>query len=353
MYKFIIAFCIALLQISIAHAEVKIIETEDSYIIDNKFKLSMEYATEQAREKAMQKAAEEAGIFVKVRSKVEGFKLTEDKVETLAASILEVLKDEISYNAVNGNKNMEIICKIKVKVDTDKIDKEALFEKDELLQKIEDKNKLIRQYEAKIKQLENQDNAVSKQVQDEISENQRQFLIAKYERDIDIYDFNRKVDTQKLMETAQKLSNIDPQNAIAFRATIYCLRMEDKNQRAIDYSKQMLNAKSIDVRIEACTQIGDIYYNEYNDKATAKKFVDQGIALVKSKYSPNEIEKLVNGSNVKIQNLEITGKSNTIRELYALKSELENISPSVSSEATVKDNMIVEDNMKLKYRTDW
>ena len=126
-------------------------------------------------------------------------------------------------------------------------------------------------------------------------------LIAEYERDLDIYDFGKKINLQEMMTTAEKLAAVDTGNASAFRAIVYVYRHEDKIQNVIDYCKQMLDANtSAEISIEACAQLGDIYYNEIFDTPTAKKYVDKGITLVKKKYSKAEIEKFVNGTNVEI-----------------------------------------------------
>ena len=157
------------------------------------------------------------------------------------------------------------------------------------------------------------------------------------------------------MTTAEKLATLDAGNANAFRAIVYVYRHEDKIQNVIDYCKQMLAANtSADVSIEACAQLGDIYYNEIFDTPTAKSYVDQGIALVKKKYSKAEIERLVNGTNVEIVDYELVGRSNTIRELYILKSDIENYNPRFKTLDIMGDLEMLEYKIyDIKYRTDW
>lgn len=78
------------------------------------------------------------------------------------------------------------------------------------------------------------------------------------------------------------------------------------------------------------------YYNEFDDKISARKYINAGIALVKKTYSKAEIEKFVNGTNFEISDFQPVGKTNTIRELYVLKSDIENLSPTFKSEARME-----------------
>ena len=110
----------------------------------------------------------------------------------------------------------------------------------------------------------------------------------------------------------------------------------------------------VELSIEACAQLGDIYYNEIFDTPTAKSFVDRGIALVKKKYSRAEIERLVNGTNVEVNEFKLIGRSNTIRELYILKADIENVNPKFDAVSVMEDLTLVEDRIyNIKYRTDW
>ena len=119
----------------------------------------------------------------------------------------------------------------------------------------------------------------------------------------------------------------------------------------------MLDANTSDeISIEACAQLGDIYYNEIFDTPTAKKYVDKGIALVKKKYSKAEIEKFVNGANVEIVMMRIVGRSNSIRELYILKSDIENVNPEFDATTVVdieKIKLLNDRIYNIKYRTNW
>ena len=154
--------------------------------------------------------------------------------------------------------------------------------------------------------------------------NQRLFMIAKYERALDVFNLDRKIDWNELMSTAQSLSAIDEQNSTAFRATALYYRNNEDMRTVAAYCEKVLAASTTPLlSIEALSQLGDIYFNEFNDKATARKYIDRAIALTKKSYSRSEIEELVNGTNVELINLRLTGKTNSIRELYILKSDLE------------------------------
>ena len=158
-----------------------------------------------------------------------------------------------------------------------------------------------------------------------------------------------------MINTAEKLVALDAGNTSAFRATVYVYRHEDKIQNVVDYCKQILNSNSsVELSIEACVQLGDIYYNEIFDTPTAKKYVDQGITLVKKKYSKAQIEKLVNDTNVEINGLRLVGRSNTIRELYILKSDIEDADIEFKFSSKIKDMLLIEDRIyNIKYRTNW
>lgn len=348
MKKFLTAVIIFfVMNISLASAEVVTVEGTGEYTVDKTLKEDINTATEYAREEARRKAAEQAGVAVRSYSRMKDFELEEDFVETIAGAILEIFDDDVTFEPIDNGHSLKIICKIKARVDTSKVEK-FLGDKNWLKER-EAKDKRILELEAELQKAKAQNN------QSEFDLKQNQFLVAKYERDLDIYDFDKKINLQDMMTTAEKLAALDAGNAAAFRAIVYVYRHEDKIQNVVDYCKQILNANtSTDLSIEACAQLGDIYYNEIFDTPTAKKYVDMGIAFVKKKYSKAQIEKLVNGTNVEISEGELVGRSNTIRELYILKSDIENYNPSFDSTTYMENMELLEDRIyNIKYRTNW
>ena len=348
MKKFLSALIILFaLNFSLASADVVTVTGKGSYTVDKTLKEDINTATENAREEARRLAAEQAGVAVKSYSQTKNLELEEDIVETIAGAILEVFDDDVTFEPIDNGHSLKIICKITARVDTSKVEK-FLGDRDWLKER-EAKDKRILELEAELQRAKAEKN------QDEFGRKQNQFLVAKYERDLDIYDFGKKINLQDMMTTAEKLATLDAGNANAFRGIVYVYRHEDKIQNVVDYCNQMLTANtSADISIEACAQLGDIYYNEIFDTPTAKKYVDQGIALVKKKYSKAEIEKLVNGTNVEIVNLELVGRSNTIRELYILKSDIENVNPRFKTIAIMEHLTLLEEKIyDIKYRTDW
>ena len=281
----------------------------------------------------------QAGIFVESHSAMEDFKLVKDKLTVVAGAILEVLKDDYRFNHSDDGKTIKVICKIEARVDTSKINLKDLISKEQLLETIREKDKQI---EELLKRAPT-------------DANQRLFMIAKYERELDVFNLNRKLNWSALMDTAQKLSSLDSQNSTAFRATAMYYRNNEDMRTVADYCEKVLaSSKTPLLSIEALSQLGDIYFNEFNDKATARKYVDRAIALAKKTYSRNEIEELVNGTDVELVDMRLMGKTNSIRELYILKSDLEDCTPEFES-------LIVMDNLELmeykiyniKHRTDW
>lgn len=358
MKKFLSALIILFaVNFSAASAEIIPVEGEGRYVVDRKLKETFDDATEHARDEAMRSAAESVGVLVKSSSKAVNFKLTEDIIETYAISLLENVDKKDDFDK-NSEGDLVFICKVTATVDTGKIDLEKFLKRDDLSEK-ERLTRELREARAEIERLKAQgktgDDAQRQKFQNEFDRKQNKFLIAKYERDLDIYDFGKKINLQDMMTTAEKLAGVDAGNASAFRATVYVYRHEDKIQNVVDYCKEILAANtSADISIEACAQLGDIYYNEIFDTPTAKKYVDQGIALVKKKYSRSQIEKLVNGTNVEIVDFNLIGRSNTIRELYILKSDIENVNTKFDSVSVMGDYTLIEDRIyNIKYRTDW
>lgn len=330
------------LNFSAAAAEIVTVTGTGHYFINRGIKETYDDAITHAEEEARRNAVEKAGLAIKSYSRTKNFELDEDVVVTIAGGILEIVGEPKIYNGDTNENGIKIICEITARVDTSNVEK--FLSRKDLLAEREVKDRRIRELETELATYKAQGK------QTEFDKTQNQFLIAKYERDLDIYDFGKKINLQDMMTTAEKLAALDAGNANAFRAIVYVYRHEDKIQNVIDYCKQMLAANtSAELSIEACAQLGDIYYNEIFDTPTAKKFVDRGIALVKKKYSKAQIEKLVNGTNVEVVDLELVGRSNTIRELYILKSDIENVNPQFATESKLTEDRIYN----IKYRTDW
>lgn len=340
-----------------AAAEIKIIDAVGEYTMDKEFEESPKLATEHAREKAWRRAVEEAGFTLKSSSVIINNNLT-DKIEVTAQKYIEILEEKVEP-VIDESKNIKMICRIKARIDTDRIDPAQIGGSELQDQTIAEKDKLVAEKDAEIEKWKNlYENAVTEkqklEIKNEFDKSQKQFLIAKYERDLNIFDFDAAINWQAVYDTSQKLSELDALNPTAFRAAIYYYREQGDLKTAMDYCKRILQTNCpADTAIEANTQLGDMYYNEFDDKENAKKFINAGIALVKKTYSKAEIEKFVNGTNFELKDLELIGKTNTVRELYVLKSAIENILPkNISSESTMKE-MELTDRVKVQYRIDW
>ena len=176
-------------------------------------------------------------------------------------------------------------------------------------------------------------------------------MIVEYENAIDIYNLDNKFDDKdklkELFETAQKLQKLDPKNVMAFRATVYYYRKQGAIKTAVDYCKATAKEKlSTELAIDAYYQLGDMYRHEWYVEFYYQKFTNRALLLVKNKYSKADIEKFVNEADVLQVNGTLVGKTNTVRNLYALKSEIENVNPELIQ--TDKDGVY-----RLKYRTNW
>lgn len=174
---------------------------------------------------------------------------------------------------------------------------------------------------------------------------------------LDIYNFDgAKINLQNFSATLKKLEKLSPNDATVLRAKVYLYRRDDKIQDAFDLCRSVLQAKKNppELLIEACLWAGDICLNDRNDRDAAREFVDCGIALVKQKFSQAEIDSLVNGTNVEVSDLKLIGHSNTIRELYILKADIENVNPKFDTVSVVEELALTEDRLyNIKYRTDW
>lgn len=316
-------------------------------------------AREKAREQARRNATEMGGVYVKAYSETEKLALTKDKVTMLTGSILEIIAEKFSMEPINDN-TINVVCHIKANIDTDKINPEKLLQQEEQLQKIAEQNKRIQELEREAELIKKQNaellkSAQNQEIKERLNENQRQFLIAKYERDIDIYDFGNAKNLQERMDLAQKLIAIDPQNKEAFRCMAAYFRQQNDIPGLMNYCQKTLNnSPSTNLMIEAYTQLGDIYYNERNDKAQALSYINKGIALVKQNYTPAEIEDMVNGGNVMIKMSELTGRTNVVRELYVLKSDIEGYIPHFECLTIVKEEQLEDDKIfNIRYKTNW
>ena len=361
----IFIFCLLAFQRPNVYADVKVVEVEESYTIDKNLDKNMNEVTEKLHELTMRKATEAAGFYIESRSEMEGLKLTEDKIRFISGHIIEDgIEENFHYEAADNGKSMKLVCKIKAKVDTSEINwkkiLEKIFDNEDSVKVINEKNKIVQEILEENQRIKSQyENAKTEtqktQIKNEFDENQKRFLIAKYERDIDVYDFDSRINLSNISDTAHKLAELDPKNSAAFRATVYDYREQGDLNLVIDVCKKVVAEKnSSEMFIEACTQLGDIYLNEQNNKSEAKKFVDLGIKEVKKIHSKSEIEKLVNGTNVEYNDKKFVGKSNTIRELYILKSDIEEYLPDFESRTVVEDLKILEDRVyNIKYKTDW
>ena len=288
MKKFLGALIILfVLNFSVASAEIITVEGFGRYAIDKERDETFAEATKKARDIAMRFAAEQAGIVVKSHSVMIDHELDADIVETFLISLLENVKEIPDFDK-NSEGDMVFTCHVTATVDTSKIDLEKFLGRDDPTEKA----KLTERRQNKI-------------------------LIAKYESELDIYNFKNK-NLKNIMSTAEKLAAVDPDNPVVFRTMIYVYLRENKIQNIIDYCEEILRTDSpVDLSIEACEQLGDIYLNDFKDNETARKYVDKGIALVKARYTPAQIEKLVN-NDMQLIDLQFTGRTNTIRELYIL-----------------------------------
>ena len=340
-----------------AHAEIIEVDVTGEHIMTTDIKEDMATGRAAAEQDALHRAAL-SNAFIKSYTEVHDLQLTDDSLVTVAGVLLKGATFEHTFGPPSADgKTITLLCRLRGRIDTSQIDAEQLFAQ---YMASEEKNKRMAELEAeaaKYKKLyQDAVSAANKQeIQDAYTKNRNLYMITKYERDLDIFDLDKVVNSAKLTETAQKLAEIDPQNAVAFRILEDDFRINDDLSGAVNYCQRMLKeASEPNLMIEIYTHLGDIYLNEYNDRDKARVYADKAIAIVKANKSPAEIEREVNGSNSKMLNFMLVGKTNIIRELYIMKSEIEDAAPlKVESETTIEDTMLTDDTIVGKYRTDW
>ena len=355
---FTLFFCA--IQVSPIEAKVIPVEGEGSY----KFTpdLDVPAATkEKALLDAKRRAVESEGVYIEVASKVQDGKLVKDEILSRAMGVLKITSEEYR-NGIEGN-DFVIYCKIKGTIDTDSFKPEQLAAKSDYLEKITAKDKRIAELEAIIKKQQadaaNAAAAQKEKAKATLQNSQNQFLIAVYERDIDVYDFNSSTDMKKRLETAQKLIELDPHNPSAYRCLIANWRQNNDLERIVSYSKSVLaQDPPASLAIEAYVQLADVYYNEHNDKKTALDYVNKGIILAKQLYTAKKIDDLVNGGNAQVSHEKLTGRTNAVRDLYVLKSDLDGIAPGFKTISRVeyrnRNWKVFEDRIyDIRYKTDW
>ena len=321
-----------------AHAEMLTIKDKGEYIMGDAEGVDIPTAKKGAFDDAKKNAVEQAGSYLETHTVVADFRLIKDKMESISAAIVKVVEHKYRPVVVD-EQTFKWVCDITVLIDTDKISPEKILNRES-------------EKDARIRELEEQ---LAKAMQNNNANGNSHQLINKYENSIDLYNFDNKINWQEMLETAEKLSSLDPQNPTAFIVTVNSYREQDKIHNVINYCKKMLNSNpSTDLAIECYLQLGDIYYNDIDDVNEARKYVDKAIALVKKEYTQKEIDMLVNGTNVKVVDFVLIGKSNTIRELYILKSDIEDESPTFAAETVVEMMITTSDVIgNIKYRTNW
>lgn len=339
-----------------ASAEVIEIEAEGRY--PGGMQETPEQMQAQALEKAKQAAAEKVGVYVESHTETQNGVITKDNIRTWAASVLEITQRDFRMLPLADGKTIEMVCTIKARVDTDKIKSVDFADKEEQLQKINNQNQRIKELEAEAERLRSQIHTLSaaqqERAKEQLSENRRQSLMAIYEKNLDFYDLGQQPNMTELLETAAKLTELDPQNTTAFRAMMYYYRERREYQNAINYAERLLNHNpSPDLTIEACTQIGSIYTYDLDDKRKALTYVNRAIIQTRQKYSQAEIDAYVNGSDVIVEDWQLKGKTNTIRELYVMKSFLDNKNPSFTTLTVLKGDRLELDRIyNIKYPTN-
>lgn len=182
--------------------------------------------------------------------------------------------------------------------------------------------------------------------------------IATLEQKINIYDTHNTISVNEARKIANQILKKDKRNAAAFRCLVACWIKEGRIDKAKEMCNKILEKEPTSLlAIEAYNQLGDIYLDESegeNRRSDARTCMEKGIALIRKYYSSIEIESLVNGTNVRVINWKLTGTSNTVRELYVKKFEIEGVAPYFKEETYFDTPYMVSGNKinELCFRTN-
>jgi len=149
MKKFLGALIILFaLNISAASAEIITVEGTGRYYMNLGIKQTIDDACEIAYTGALRNAAEHAGVALESHALMKDFELKEYSVETAVGAVLEIIGEPIYTNGDTNGKTFEIVCNIKARVDTAKV--EDFLGKKDLLAEREAKDKRIKELEAEL-----------------------------------------------------------------------------------------------------------------------------------------------------------------------------------------------------------
>ena len=301
MKKIILMLCI-FFSFNHAFAEQKIISSVGIYIMGDSQEENLYKAKERAREDAMRRISEEACVFVESSSKVNNHVLTEDEIHILSASILEIISEDVVMTP--AGKHIEFRSYLTARVDTENIEK-FLTERSEL-NKQKQKNKELQ--------------AIIRKLRSQPIQDKREHLTA----------------------TQQQAKNI---SLAAYNAT-------DKKYKLQLYQEAM---KIDPDYLEPYLRLAEIYLEDesHQDFQKAESYLDLAINKIKSKYTPIEIEHLVNSWYIK--NDLIYGDFDfVIQSIYEMKAIIRDEQISITAYIT-RDvhGKVLSETIRSKVKTDW
>ena len=105
----------------VAHAEVMIYDGTGEYIMSD-FE-TPDIAKQRAKARAEQHAVEQAGVYVKSYTRTVNNTLVEDEIIAIANTIIKIVDVQYTINPISdGGGSFKIVAKIRVTVDSNRID---------------------------------------------------------------------------------------------------------------------------------------------------------------------------------------------------------------------------------------
>lgn len=111
-----------------AQAELRTIEAEGSYVLNEELGESVQAAQEQARRNALRMAGEQACIWIESLSDIQASKLKKDEIQAISAGVLHV-KNEEMLSEVLPDGSINYRCLIVAQADSDSITREMLADR--------------------------------------------------------------------------------------------------------------------------------------------------------------------------------------------------------------------------------
>ena len=270
MKKLLIAALIAgsMMFAPIASASVETYTGKGEYVMSN-FE-TPDIAQQRAQKYAERDAQEQAGVFIRSRSKVENFHLTEDEIITMSAGIVKILNVDIQPVVIDEH-NFKFIATVTVNINNDEINRWLAKEAQERFELVEQNKELRRKIEEQDKEIA----SLKKQSGTSTNEQDRSTLEKKFRQADDAFlaieklrEGNRLTDHNEALAAYSEAIRLDPNYAMAYNNRGYTYTELKQYDRAMT---DLNRAIELDPK-------NDLAYNNRGRVFARRRQYDQAIA---------------------------------------------------------------------------